>query len=368
MPVAAAPDVPRYIVPPVTNCDLDWADLAFIDLSQAKTPEGRIALTKQVRDAMTTTGFFYAINHGYTPEQTQRMLDIADIPFTQVSEEERAEYDSKLNESGTYKGYKPRSYWHIENGVRDQIDQYNLNLDVMSHEHPKALRPFLPEIAAFSEHNHFNILHPILKLIALGLELPEDELLPLHDFKGRNATWVRFMKYYPHSETDSAKAKNLWLKGHTDFGSVTMVWSQPVSALQIKSPDGTWKWVRHVDNAVVVNAGDWLEVYSAGFYKATIHRVFQPPADQQTYNRLGLYYFGLPNDEVPLSPNLNAPVLKRTSVNEFYKREQFMPGPTMEQFRTGRVSTYGKVAVRKGAEEGTEEHVVTGGFVVKHYL
>lgn len=118
----------------------------------------------------------------------------------------------------------------------------------------------------------------------------------------------------------------------------------------------------------VVNAGDWLEVYSAGYYKATIHRVFQPPADQQTYNRLGLYYFGLPNDEVPLSPNLNAPVLKRTGVNEFYKREQFTPGPTMEKFRTGRVSTYGQVAVRKGAEEGTEEHVVTGGFVVKHYL
>lgn len=91
MPVTAAPDVPRYVVPPVTSCDctysrnytadeqlinyftfsVDWADLAFIDLSQAKTPEGLIALSKQVRDAMTTTGFFYAINHGYTPEQVR---------------------------------------------------------------------------------------------------------------------------------------------------------------------------------------------------------------------------------------------------------------------------------------------------------
>lgn len=39
------------------------------------------------------------------------MLDIADIPFTQVSEEEKAEYDGKFNETGSFQGYKPRSYW-----------------------------------------------------------------------------------------------------------------------------------------------------------------------------------------------------------------------------------------------------------------
>ena len=37
----------------------------------------------------------------------------------------------------------------------------------------------------------------------------------------------------------------------TDVGSVTILWSQPVGGLQILSPDGQWRWVRHMDNALV---------------------------------------------------------------------------------------------------------------------
>ncbi len=33
-----------------------------------------------------------------------------------------------------------------------------------------------------------------------------------------------------------------------------MLWSQPVSALQIRSPDGQWKWIRHIENALVRSA------------------------------------------------------------------------------------------------------------------
>ena len=31
--------------------------------------------------------------------------------------------------------------------------------------YPKAVRPFLPEIRAWTEHNHFNILHPLLRYV-----------------------------------------------------------------------------------------------------------------------------------------------------------------------------------------------------------
>ena len=32
-------------------------------------------------------------------------------------------------------------------------------------KHPKALEPFLPELRAFAEHNHYNVLHPILRYV-----------------------------------------------------------------------------------------------------------------------------------------------------------------------------------------------------------
>ncbi len=43
---------------------VDWADLTFIDLAKAKTPEGRAEQVRLARDATHKQGFFYVINHG----------------------------------------------------------------------------------------------------------------------------------------------------------------------------------------------------------------------------------------------------------------------------------------------------------------
>lgn len=48
---------------------MDYADLPIIDLSKSTNPETRAELAIQARDAMTTHGFFYVINHGYKPVQ-----------------------------------------------------------------------------------------------------------------------------------------------------------------------------------------------------------------------------------------------------------------------------------------------------------
>jgi hypothetical protein len=36
-----------------------------------------------------------------------------------------------------------------------------------------------------------------------------------------------------------------------DSGSVTILWSQPVAALQIQTREGEWRWIRHIENALV---------------------------------------------------------------------------------------------------------------------
>ncbi|KAF8586081.1 Clavaminate synthase-like protein [Ramaria rubella] len=366
MPTVTLPHAPHHIKPPTTTHELEWADLAIIDISKAHTTEGREQLTVEVRDALATTGFFYVVNHGYTPEQTARIFDIAEVPFQLVDQEEKERYAGQMKQTGSYQGYKLRSYWHVDNGVRDQIENYNMHRDVTRRTHPEPLRPFLPEIAAFAKHNHLNILHPILRLIARGLELPEDTFVKDHELDSDDDTWVRFMKYYPRTEEDENRTKNVWLKGHTDFGSITILWSQPVSALQIRSPDGKWRFIKHIDNALVINAGDCLEFLSGGYYKATIHRVVQPPPDQRRYNRLGVFYFAVPDDRIQLSPLLESPVLQRVGVAERFKDDNFAPVMAGD-YRRGRVAAYGQSVLTKGKQVGTEEQVVAG-VLVKHYL
>ncbi|KAI0819368.1 Clavaminate synthase-like protein [Trametes gibbosa] len=363
MPAPTIPPLSHYVPAPPTKEALEWADLPIIDLSKASSPEGRAALAPQVRDAMRTFGFMYIINHGLTQTQNERIFDIADVPFSQVADDEKKRFSYDIKATGLYKGYKLCQYWHIDNGVRDQIEHYNMHRAILRQEHPKPLTPFLPEIRTFAEYNHYNILNPILQLLARGMELPENTFVNFHHYENKGEGWIRFMKYYPRSQEDEEKSKNVWLKGHKDFGTVTILWSQPVAALQIMSPDGKWRWIKHIDNALVINAGEAMEFLSGGFYKGTIHRVRQPPADQQGHPRLGVFYFALADDDVKLAPLLQSPVLQRVGVERRW--EDDAQAPMMEEWRKGRTSSYGTAQLKK-RDDVVEEEVING-IVVKHF-
>jgi isopenicillin N synthase-like dioxygenase len=48
--------------------------------------------------------------------------------------------------------------------------------------------------------------------------------------------------------------------------------SQPIAALQVLRPDGSWGWVRHKPGAIIVNFGNAMEFLTAGRLKAAYHR------------------------------------------------------------------------------------------------
>ncbi|PFH51141.1 hypothetical protein AMATHDRAFT_59632 [Amanita thiersii Skay4041] len=293
------------------------------------------------------------------------MFDITDVPFSQVTDEEKQKYAGKIKETGSFQGYKLRQYWHLENGVRDQLEHYNINRDVMLRSHPEVLRSFLPEVEAFAKHNHFNVLYPILRLLARGLELPEDTFVEMHGFASKGETYVRFMKYYPRSQEEEEKTQNVWLKGHTDFGTITILYSQPVAALQMQTRDGQWKWVKHIPNALIINAGDALEFLSGGYYRATIHRVIQPPPDQRNHERLILAYFAMTDDDIKLTPLVQSPVLQRIGINRRFSDEE---APTMETWRKGRTSVAGQAQLKSAKAEKNVQEEYINGVRVKYYI
>ena len=52
----------------------------------------------------------------------------------------------------------------------------------MNRTHPTALRPFLPEVKAFTKFNHEQVLSEILRFMALGMGLPEDTFSKVHAY------------------------------------------------------------------------------------------------------------------------------------------------------------------------------------------
>lgn len=119
----------------------------------------------------------------------------------------------------------------------------------------------------------------MLHLVAIALEIPEDYLVNLHKWGTHNESHLRYMKYGKFSPQEiEALEDGLWSRGHTDLGSFTLLFRQPVAGLQIKdNENGSWKWAKPLDGSLTVNAGDALSFLTGGYVKSTIHRVGPSP-------------------------------------------------------------------------------------------
>lgn len=106
-----------------------------------------------------------------------------------------------------------------------------------------------------------------------------------------------------------------------------------------------------------------MEFLSGGFYKATIHRVIQPPEDQQGYTRLGAFYFAYPDNDVKLAPVANSPVLEAHGIQRKWTDAAAM---TSEEWRKSRTAAYGMSKLKPGHDIGIEEEIINN-VVVKHY-
>ncbi|KAI3612637.1 flavonol synthase [Moniliophthora roreri] len=62
-------------------------------------------------------------------------------------------------------------------------------------------------------------------------------------------------------------ARGAYCDGYSDFGSLTLLFSQPIAALQILTPTNEWKWVKPVKGGIICNAADVLSFLTkAKFY------------------------------------------------------------------------------------------------------
>lgn len=71
-------------------------------------------------------------------------------------------------------------------------------------------------------------------------------------------------------ESDSDK-KRASYAGHTDIGSVTFLYCNPIACLQVYGVDG-WRYIPYIEDSLIVNIGDCLESLTGGKFPAALHR------------------------------------------------------------------------------------------------
>ncbi|CAD0039409.1 unnamed protein product [Aureobasidium pullulans] len=242
---------------------LEYADLDALDISRLNDPQGKQELASQVLSFIKRQ---YSIGR-----------ELFNLPL-----EEKLRCIANT-EAGDFRGYKPRSTGEL--GARDNDERYNIPKFTPEHErsHPKLIQDHFDEIKEFSL-------------------IDESYFASRHRYEARGLEYLRYMKYFPRTEAEDAAVNNIWAKGHTDYNTLTFLFHQPVSGLQVQTPEG-WKYVKSFEDTIIVNV-------AGGYLKSTVHRVIRPPPDQADKPRLGLIYFARPEADVELAP-VESPLLQR---------------------------------------------------------
>ncbi|KAJ9151371.1 Clavaminate synthase-like protein [Pleurostoma richardsiae] len=310
MATETRPEVPKWVPAPTTQEKLDYIELANLDLSKFDDPESRKQLALEFYKAFTEEGFVTISGHGISKETWDMQMDLANATMT-MSPQDKVPYEvtKEEDEQGIYVGFKAAGGL----GFHKEIDFYNMLLTdpVKGRKHPPHLQPYMEETRQVMLHVRDVVQRKLFVLLAMCLEIPEDEMFASHAPGKSSSEYYRYMSYAPLSPEATRKSRGLFMPGHADWGTFSILFSQPVCALQILHKSGVFKWVEYKPYTLIVNVGQALELLTGGLFPATIHRVVTPPPDQVKSLRVGIFYFSRPNDDYVLLPWQNSPLLKR---------------------------------------------------------
>ncbi|OQE13221.1 hypothetical protein PENFLA_c052G07776 [Penicillium flavigenum] len=349
-----------YVHPPESKEPLNYADLTIIDLGEFDTPGGKERLAAQLKDAAHNAGFFYVTNFGLTQDEINRQYAIG-REFFALPEDVRKSYRAPLEE-GIYNGYRPLGSIQVLPGLWDNIEFYNVMkfLPQYEREHPEIFRQHWREIERFHRHVHEHVGYKLLQLLAIILELPEGQISNGHLYESNCDSGLRYMMYRARPAEVNEQFKDLYSRGHTDNGTITFLFQQPVAALQVKKHDDSpWEWIRIPEGTLSVNIADMLSILSNGYLKSGVHRVTVPPKDQQAQDRLGLLYFVRPSDRLVLK-TFDSPLLRRLGYYKEGKNNEIdIPAPEWTRARIKKNWSRSPTDPNAGTQ--------MAGFSVKHF-
>ena len=88
-----------------------------------------------------------------------------------------------------------------------------------------------------------------------------------------------------------------------DYGLITLLYQDEVGGLEVRGTNNTWIPAKPMKDAILINAGDFLEIYTNGKLPATVHRVVIPPEEvKRKTSRQSIVFFVHPDHETTIYP------------------------------------------------------------------
>ncbi len=138
----------------------------------------------------------------------------------------------------------------------------------------------------------------LMAIFAMALELPETFFADKID---RHISRLR-VRNYP-APTTPPLPNQLRAGAHADYGSLTILRTEDKpGGLQVLNRAGAWVDVPAAPDSFIVNIGELMARWTNERWKATLHRVVNPPPEQAPMSRrLSLVFFHNPNYDAPVA-------------------------------------------------------------------
>jgi isopenicillin N synthase-like dioxygenase len=261
-----------------------------IDIRQLGSPATRAAIHEACRD----WGFFQVTGHGIDPVVVDEIFAASHLFFQQSAADKRR----LLRDAENPWGYFDRE---LTKNRQDCKEIYDFGPDRGDGRAPRwpvgRLRErFEPAVrACYASCGMLSMR--LLAVIASNLGTSPDTLA--RGFEEDEHTSFLRLNFYPgaSASTENAPPRPFGVGEHTDAGALTILLQDEQAGLEVQR-DNQWHLVQPRTEALVVNIGDIVQVWSNDLYKAAMHRVLKNPV----HDRYSIPFFLNPSYDTTYEP------------------------------------------------------------------
>ncbi|MEO0915389.1 MAG: 2-oxoglutarate and iron-dependent oxygenase domain-containing protein [Pseudomonadota bacterium] len=255
-------------------------NLPILDWSRFTSGRERDGFVADLSKACRDTGFFLVTGHGIEQSLIDKTLAVAD-QFFALPTSEKAKLD--IAKIGNNRGWSGPGHENLDDSQPEQRDikeAFNTGLEFEPDDPRLTTQAFRgmnvwPDVPSFRETvmAYFDAVHALgvdlHRAIALDLGLPEHYFAPFLD---EPLATLRMLRY----PAGSPEPGEIGAGAHTDYGSITVLYSDGEPGLQLRPRGEDWINVPSVPGAFIINIADCLMRWTNDIYVSTPHRVLVP--------------------------------------------------------------------------------------------
>ncbi len=280
------------------------AKIPLVDLGDVNDPDGNDQSGRRLLEALGEFGFVSVVGHGVDQELFGQMRAMLERLFGASPETKQAWAVQRNN----YRGFIPLDFFTPNraeaNGWNpDRYEGYKLHWECPANHPvqnecrlygPNIFPPHVPEMAELVTRYWEacdRLVGRLLPVFADALGVDRTTFANMHEAPLTN---MSLLHYPAQDPTDMS----VGMHPHKDTNVLTFVHPGPVGGLKIRSRAGAWVDAEPPPEALLVNIGEMLELWSGGHFPATPHQVFNNSGQP----RYSFPYFLVPNHRVVVEP------------------------------------------------------------------